>query len=241
MSTPITLLPGTLPFSCYPDTPQELNVAIISLASAFLNDNFPGVYVSDSAPPPNFQDRAWFNLTNLKWYHFQNANWWRWADSTPGPSGERMMWFDTEASLWSYQGGDGTDPSVVTPALYTGSLWQKDATFDAKIPIASGTLPSGLVLAQGNTGGVENVTLTAAQLAKHTHVSPVGSDGYWSHAFPLGSGSYNVGVGVDTLISPNSGQNGTVADPLSTDQPHTNMPPYVTVIIAKRTIRAYVL
>lgn len=234
MSTFLPVVPGSFPDGyCWPETPQEFLVDLAPRLFVSLPDTWARVYRSASAPPADKQDWIWFNLNNLKVYNFQNGGWWRAADSTPGPSGERMWWGDTEASLWSYQGGDGTDPSTSAPTAYTGSLWERDTTWDAKFPLPIGTLPSGTVVAVGDTGGEEKHALTDAENGPHTHPAPAGSDGFYTHAAPLGTGIYNVGSGSDTLSQGLTGSSGS-------GTPHNTMPPWKAGFWAKRTIRTWV-
>lgn len=229
MSTPIVILKGSLPADyCYPASPEQflLDLPI----SGFLDQNFPGIFKGATAPTPSQRDRLWYNTNDGKWYSYFNGDWFRPSDSTAGPSGERMLWFDTEANLWSFQGGDGTNPSVVTPTLYTGSFWEVDHTFDARFPIGPGTLPSAAVIAQGSTGGAEDITLDVTQIPSHSHGKADNSSGYWTRADPVGSGTANVLGGTDTILSTQTGLTGG-------GLAHSNMGPFLGVFFAKRTIR----
>jgi microcystin-dependent protein len=80
---------------------------------------------------------------------------------------------------------------------------------------------------QGELGGVEQVTLTAQQVAPHTHGVTASSQG--GSKSPAGSvPAYNAdaapyGAGTDLTMSP------SMIKPNAGGQPHDNMPPYLVM------------
>lgn len=75
MSTPVNIEIGVYPSDCWPDTPNLFLTVLAGLLSASLDQNFPGIYVGPTTPPPEFQDRIWFNTTNGQWYQFISGSW----------------------------------------------------------------------------------------------------------------------------------------------------------------------
>lgn len=232
MSTPITLLPGSLPAGYCISSAQDLNIDIVSRISAFLNDTFPGVWVGATAPTADYRDRVWFNTTNGRWYWFTTGDWFTQARTPAGPSGERMIWLDTEANLWLFDGGDGTNPSSVSPTATTGAMWMRDTTADARFPLGIGTLPSGTVIAIATPpAGDETVTLDETQIPAHTHGPGGGLSKFWG--FKAGAGApYGSTLGTDTVLE-------SLTDATGGGLSHTNMPPWYPIILAKRTSRAW--
>lgn len=250
MSTPITILPGSLPAGfCYPTDPQDLNLAIVSRIAAFLNENFPGVYVGATAPPADQRDRVWFNTNNGRWYHFTNGDWYTESASIPGPDGRLMIWSDSEADLWSFEGGDGTNPATNTPTLFTGSMWEVDHTMDTRVPIGAGTLPSTTVLNQGDTGGAEKITLGLTNIPYHKHFvaavdSVSGTALTAANQVAQGRSDDNYVLDGSTKDATVGLTSGTGGNPASTPaanatDPVTILPLYKVIFFAKRTIRAW--
>src|SRR5689334_14034479 len=159
MTTPITLIPGTLPEGyCWPPDPQQYNVDIVTRIAAFLNENFPGVYVGSSEPPANQRDRVWFHTVSTKWYYYISGQWQRQFE-IPNTTAMRWLWAGAEADLVTFMGGSA---GAVGPS--TGPLWVADHDWDTRTIIGPGTLPSTTVIAVGDTGGDEKHTLTQAEL-----------------------------------------------------------------------------
>jgi hypothetical protein len=248
MSVPVNIAPGTLPFDCYP-TPQQLNEAIINGAVAEVAAEFTPVIKSEVEPGVDQRDYVWFSLVDLEYYIYVNGDWVR-KHPTPAGGSERRLWVGTEADLWSYDGGDGSDPGVVAPVGAVGAMWEVDTSFAAKFIIAPGMLPGGTVLAVGATGGVEEVTLTEAQGAVGNHEHPVGifnpsgDDAFFRQKATTGTSNYTAryiaGSGAvipaaettaDIYTLPANNGAGVTA------VPHTNMPPYRAAFVIKRTNR----
>jgi len=140
MSTPITLVPGTLGLTCYP-SPNELNVAIITSAQAFLDENFPGIYLGTVEPPADQRDRIWFYGSSLstvtKWYLYINGSWQRQYDVVAN-SGENKI---IRISVDDYNAEQGGDASSVAVGPSVGPLWVLDDTMAGSVPIGIGLIP----------------------------------------------------------------------------------------------------
>lgn len=186
--------------------------------------------MSESEPDPDQRDRPWLRLVGGfpdRWYVYAGGAW-VWPNPRQAGGGERIIWIGAESDLWSYDGGDGTDPSTVAPTATTGAMWKKDTTMAAQFPIAVGTLPSGTVISPGSTGGAEDVELTLAQIPEAVTIpiqkfQPSGANEFLAH---------------DALEDDDVGVNRDVDDNIvGGGEAHNNMPPYYGVIFAVRTNR----
>lgn len=266
MSTPIQAVPGTLPYSCYPATPQQLNVDIITLAQFFLSQNFPGIYVgpTSSPPPADQRDRAWLNSDNQRIYLWISGAWQREYD-VPANGGENRIIRISANDYNTEQGGDavtvGVGPSV-------GPLWIEDTDFAGRVPIGIGTIPTSSPAASiasigdtqdslGNSGQYAH-TLTEAEGALGSHIHAFGKSN--NAAGPNGDDAYFRQLGMQTVPSYTgtyiTGSDGVHQDPLTQADLFTLPPgntgagvtatafqlmqPYLGRIFVKRTGRIYV-
>lgn len=223
------------------------------LALDIVNNMFgyiPGEYsvIIDSESEPAAEDRSKLWHKQLaggaptgKLFSYYLGKW-----VSPHPiepeSQMRMWWTGTEAELWSYDGGDGSDPSAVAPTATTGAMYERDRDYDFRFPLAMGTspAPTSTTVNPGDTGGEEVHTLTQAEtpLRSHFHL-----DGTPQQA---GSDIYNWFGRTADGASKAAFQSGTVASDkshTSTEDEdgtaHNNMPPYRVGMWAKRTARQY--
>ena len=91
-------------------------------------------------------------------------------------------------------------------------------------PVHTGGL---LSYVQGQTGGVENVTLTTAQLPAHSHPFTV-SGGGGTSASPAGNFLAGSALG-QYAPTPGNGVSANVLGSVGNSQPHSNLMPYTTV------------
>ncbi len=118
-------------------------------------------------------------------------------------------------------------------ALFTllGTTYGGDGEETFALPDLRGRVPihQGNGYALGQTGGVESVTLTTAQLPQHTHAL-VASTGNGTEPGPAGNLPAN-GQGVRPYLedAPDSPLHGGVLAPAGGSQPHENLQPYVCV------------
>lgn len=111
----------------------------------------------------------------------------------------------------------------VDPATHFGGTWTKIAAGRTLIGVDTAQAEFNTV---GETGGVKEVTLTAAQsgLPAHSHpVSAALATGFISQA----GGDYGITIPNATTTSNNVAANASEA--------HTNLPPYFTVYFWRRT------
>lgn len=86
----------------------------------------PTVWLQTTLDPTSTDPLAYG--TPIRWF-FWNGSAWVWPHLTPPGSGERRIWVGTEADLWFYDGGDGTNPATATDTV--GAMWEKDLTVAA--------------------------------------------------------------------------------------------------------------
>lgn len=118
------------------------------------------------------------------------------------------------------------------PSTFIGGTWErlKDRFL----------LAAGDTYAAGSTGGEAQHTLTVDEMPSHTHFSNDGWSGIASISTRTGVGNiltYSKNVGGGTTPYIDSGQSGLDSTFSSTgkNQPHNNMPPYITVYMWVRT------
>jgi len=232
--------PGLLPSGyCWSGPQQYLNDIAQLLSVTFSGLD---IIISDSAPAAEDQDKLWARLVGgyLEGIYAYSGGWYR-ANQTPPTSGERRLWMGTEASVWSYDGGDGTDPGISSPTLTTGAMWEVDHTFDFKIPIGPGTNATtydgqaATVIAQGDTGGAERVAILNKEMPNHTHTVPLYQGDATNHANRINT--------TDELVAQDLNYQSGATGGDSGDQHtwhHQNLPPYVGCFFIKRTSRQFI-
>lgn len=239
MSTPITLLPGTLPWDCWPADVQTAYETMVNLIVGSLDQEFPGIVVGADEPAAEYQDRVWFRTTDLQWYSYVNGNWVR-PYGTPASGSERRLWVGLETDLQTYDGGS---PGVVGPA--TGPFWEVDHNFDARFLLGPGILPSTTAIAVNATGGEETHVLTKAELAIHNHLLVNSQKA--SGSLNLSGSNFLCEARYDsqyTLLAADTAPttpNVALSGDAGSDTAHNNMPPYYGVFVIKRTARTLIL
>lgn len=238
---------ANLPYDCWPALPETLFEDIVARIIGQFTNNMSGVIISDTAPAPNDRDKLWFdtnnNDNNIYSWVTDIGNWAR-PNPTEPASDERRLWVGSEASVWSYEGGDGNDPSVTAPGAGTGAMWEVDHNFDGRVPLGPGTLPSTTVVNVGATGGEEKHSLTTAEMPPHVHhFTVIANNAAASGTGELTGGEFN---------SPNDGKfigdtdnaggvsNGATP-PVYTVTPHNTLPPYIGTFVIKRTARIWMI
>jgi microcystin-dependent protein len=101
----------------------------------------------------------------------------------------------------------------------------------SRIPIHQGTGPFGDSYVIGQSGGVEQVTLTSNQIPQHTHQVAASAKG-GNQRSPVNAVPAVEGAGVTSLYSdqpPNAASKWPEPVPAGGSQPHDNMQPYLCV------------
>jgi hypothetical protein len=238
----IDLSVGRFPIGYCWQGPQQYADDLIALMSATLPDGATGIIVSSSIPGPSDQDKAWLRLNNDgtpdKLYKFQGA----WIALNPTPAGgqERRIWTGTNdaGGLWSYDGGDGSDPGTVAPTATTGSMWQVDTNFNFAIPMGVGTSPNtydgnpATVLGLAGTLGEERHVLLNREIPKHTH--QIGVDNVNQSGAANNVNQVHSEPGAPIAMTSEDGTVGGLRG-----ESHQNLPPVVGVYFIKRTARTH--
>lgn len=237
----VTNIPGSLPSGyCWPAAPQTFYNDIIQLLTSYVTGQFSSFVFGADTPDPEYNDLPWIkvdaqnNLVGL--YTYGQYGLWARAHPVPYSSDIRMLWVGLEADLKTFDGGEDT-PVTAT----TGPFWEVDHNFDFRFPLGPGTSPDATVVAVGDTGGVEDVTLTEAQMPLHGHSTIVNTGGEdQSDA----TGGLMVGPGSSVKApfegDPPTETAGEQVAGAGGDESHTNMPPYRGCFIIKRTAREYI-
>jgi len=251
----IILTPGMLPQGYCWTTPQQFNEDIFEIAQGILPGNFNTFNYGPNKPAPEDQDKPWIRTDNFgnfdRLYTFNGL--WVSPNSDPPSTQERRIWVGSEASVWSFDGGDGSDPTATPPTDTTGAMWQVDHAFDFRIPMGAGTNPiaytpnPATTLTIGQTLGEEKHLTSVNELPAHKHLSPMivstGSAGdlneAWedlqgSEAYPTTQHCVQVtGSTFSTLVHPYTKNNTTTAVAASV------LNPVVGVFIIRRSNRIY--
>lgn len=256
----IPLTPPSLPAGyCWPATPQQFLIDAFTGAFGTLAASVgTGFNYGSAIPGVDDTNKPWVRLnpdnSDAGTWTFAFGKWTMLYPTPAGPNDFRSIWVGTLADLYSYDGGDGVDPTVTPPTQVTGSFWEQDPQFAARTIVGVGTLPISLkVLAVGDLGGLEKVSLDISEMPPHTHQSQqpdqAGSPNnvIWGTS-PGGAGAAGaIYPSEGGLGGPNSNPMRTTLKDTGGDltvtpvvvKPHENMPPYVAVYVIKRTGRTH--
>lgn len=223
---------------------NRLALDIEAASSYSVDDGYTTILDTDSTPAVEDRGKLWHKRTGSpdgapsgRLYAYYGGAW-----VSPNPvaasSDERRVFVGSEADVWSYDGGDGTDPTVTPPTDAAGAMWEVDHDFDFRFPLGAGTSPKPTTVAVGDTGGSEEVTLTKDQLGGHTHTGTL-------------TGGPNLGAAGGTSgVDEGNGDREPITekyswtvdiDPAGNNDPHSNMPPFLSVFFIRRTARVYYL
>lgn len=234
--------------------PDSWSALFLNLAAS-LYGYVPGQYsffvMSETEPAAEDRDKPWLQLDGsgapVAWFKYY-AGAWVWPNPIEPSSIVRWIAEGTDADIWSFDGGDGTDPSTNPPTDTTGAMWEVDANYDGRMPIGSGTLsPSGTTVNVGDTGGADQVTQTEAQMARHSHALAYVKTNANSQTTGLGTiaseqsvyDTYEAAGKVDVNGDASAIQETGGSGSPETTQPMTTISPYRGCRIIKRTARIF--
>ncbi len=230
----LPVLPGTLPSGSCPASLQET----LNLFSQFQSVQFPSTFtgLTISATAPTDTTQVWQRLDSsgrpAGIYVFASG---AWLSPHPLKPGMTLIWTTTLPNLNTFDGGDANPVSAIS-----GPMWE--VVLSAVFPLGAGTLPSGAVVAIGDTGGSETVALTIDQIAPI--VIPSASSPTGDFAGQIESLTPTFNKAGDDII-PGTPKNNTFAgDPSSGTPPtlaagHPNVPMYQAVAFLRRTVREF--
>ncbi len=235
MSQTLPVIPTQLPTGFCPASYQEMLNGFSSHQFVTLADSAAGgIYVSNLKPTDT--TRPWQRLDQFgrpdRIYFFAQGAWLSIHTTVPGLT---QWWFDVLPDFTTFDGGDA---DTALPTTLSGPMWQKAKNSDgveiaALFPIPAGTLPSTLVLNQGDTGGLEKVILDILEIPPHTHTVPLYQGDANNHADRINTTDETT----PQNLNYQSGSAGGKVD--GTTAAHDNMPPYVVGYLLQRTSRLY--
>lgn len=260
-NAPVVLIPTTFPEGYCPANWQALANAIASGMAGYVPGTYTFFNYGNSEPAPADRDKPWLRLnadgSPDKFFVYWSGVWAS-QNATPALGSERIIWVGSEADLWAYDGGDGTDPTATPPTATTGAMWVRDTIFDFRIPMGVGTNTvvydgnPATAIAVGGTAGEERHELLAAESPEHDHfvakastvgssAGSVGATEYVARYFDNDNNSNDnryqlkgttseADVG---LTSPTGGD--SAGDTTS----HQNLPPVIGVFFGKRSVRSH--
>ncbi len=229
------VLNDELPSGFCPANYQDLLNNFSNKQYILLDDNVSQLIVS--ATKPDDETLAWLQLDQfgrpVRLYWFAQG---AWLSMHPQPPGFVMPWFDAVPNFTTFDGGDAATPNA-TPI--SGPMWERitDANIQARFPLTTGTLPSTLVIAQGDTGGAEKHALLMAEMPAHDHAvntgPTVGNDDKGPN---VTSGSAPVEPPNPIIQLPEEIRGGDVN---GITVAHNNMPPFIGMCWLRRTVKLY--
>lgn len=243
MTTLITIGNGTLPVGFCPTNWQNLlDNFVQQMFASFNGSEANGFYnYGDTAPDPVNSAFPWLRISNVSaekngWYTYSSGYWRRAHPEAPN-SNVRRLWRGPEADLWSYDGGDGTDPAVpgnVQP--HTGAMWKLDTDFTGRSPMGVGTVPGTAApktLALDEQYGAGEHALTIAEMPAHSHSVKART-------------SVDINAGARTVHMQGDDEGGLPAANTTRDTTNTGggaviglVHPVLGIRFAKRTARVY--
>lgn len=244
----VTLIPPTLSSNFCTKTPQQQANELIGGTQVTSDSSFTNLLIQAGTPTVDERTgNAWLKLEGAellpdKLYKFADGVW---ASKHPIPASSpiRLPFFGTPAEVWSYDGGDGTDPASSTPTAVTGAMWTEDETLRGRLLMGAGDIPGSSPtknLAVAESYGSGSVTQTAQQVAPHTHPLDADSsilDGNEVKVVNTGTGGAGLLIGDTGPSSQNLSVE--VNEFTSTQEAMPIVPPVVGIRWIKRTNRSH--
>lgn len=230
---------GGFPDGYCPTSYQTLGNDFAAALTGYLPGSYITVITGDTEPAAIDRDKPWIR-SDGRWYQYSAPGLGTWVARNNLPPGAVMMYAAaSEADIWAFDGGDGTNPTAAPPTASTGAMWEMVSQLAGKIPIGPGTLPvSTTVLTSGSTGGVDQFTLSQTQLPDVDFQVQVRDGDPLLSSNVIG---YGGGGGVNTTTYAGAGFSGsnTVAASGGNGDPINNMPPYFAIYFIRRTARIW--
>lgn len=136
--------------------------AVLENGRAFYN-------YGDTKPAPEFQIYPWLNTSDMRWYRFE-GQWITNHEYLPG----RHTWeeFAVESEIWSFDGGDGNDPTTSPPTSTAGAMWMLDTAYNGRSPMSPGVIVGAnpaKTLGYGENFGEGAHLQTVEEVGPHVH------------------------------------------------------------------------
>lgn len=256
MSETVTIVrTANLDLNCYPSGPGGPDVLfqmmVDRMQGIFTSLGFSGLIISATAPGVDDRGKAWLDTNDgniYRWWTLIGFTGWARKHPVDPGSGRGIWWRKAEADLVTEDGGDANPIGIAS-----GPFWVRDTDWDGTVPVAKGTVPGTsppVVLAEGNTGGAwqESITIQPANFPPHAH--PVGLSASPNSYIQTGTNKYSFNVSDGHNLGCQNAVNGLqgltelaggAPDGSTTPMTISHVPPYRVGFWAKRTIREYIL
>lgn len=230
---------GGFPDGYCPTSYQNLGNDFAAALIGYLPGSFITVITGDTEPSAIDRDKPWIRPDG-RWYQYSAPGLGTWVARNNLPPGSVMMYAAaSESDIWAFDGGDGTNPTTNVPTASTGAMWEMVSQLAGKIPVGPGTLnPSGTVIVTGSTAGVDQVTLTQAQLPDVDFQVVTRNGDSTLSANVIG---YGAGGGASSQVFAGAGfpSSNVVADSGGNGDAINTMPPYYCIYFIRRTSRIW--
>jgi hypothetical protein len=235
----------TLASNCWTATPQEMINEVFDKTRGQL-EGLTGVIIQSTTPDIDDQDKAWFKTDGAgrdQGYFIFGSGTWNRLNPEPALGSARKLWIGSATDVWSYDGGDGSDPSITIPHDTVGAMWEVDHDFDGRILMGPGTIPDitpPATLQVSTNYGNGTHLLTDQELAPHTH--DLSSDATIEDSGEIkvvnsGGGAAGLLIGATGVATTNLSVD---PNPFTTTQQEIPMiPPVRGIFVIKRTARTH--
>lgn len=228
---------------------------IVAAMSGYVPGQYSVIIDSESEPAAADRGKLWFKreaggAPTGRLYAYFNGSW-----VCPNPeaaNSDAMRWVEmSESDVWSYDGGDGTDPSTNPPTATTGAMWEVNHDYDFKMPLGAGTSPvvpytlsdgstvnfGGTVVTVGNTGGSQYVQLDETQIPDDVPCTVSLTDFATGPNIVVSGGGSDRGIEYSAASENHTGEIEVVTD--GEGNPHPNLPNYRCGFFVRRTSRQF--
>lgn len=144
---PVQLIAPTFPEGYCPANIQQFANDLQSGTQLSSPITLDTVIISDTAPDDH--SKLWFKTSGGAPFTYPSIPLYFWhpvlgawvAAHKDEPGDQKWQEFTQESDIWSYQGGDGSNPAVSVPTASTGSFWEVDPRYNGRSPMSPGSIP----------------------------------------------------------------------------------------------------
>lgn len=234
-----------LPASYCFTTPERFALDIAAALQGYLPGAYSTIIRSSTEPAATDRDKVWVQVNADGAMTGRIFTWayGTWVMQNPRRDPSERVWFEgSEADAWSYDGGDGTDPSSNPPTTTTGAMWEYDTNYAFRFPLMAGTSDTPTTVSIGDTGGEEKHTLVQTELPDVSFPITQTNDPTLSGTDVWGSGDLGDGsFGGNGLASTGTSEEPTrmTIESGGSNTPFSVLPPYRVGAWLKPTARQF--